>query len=85
MSDGAALNCAQDILRYKETHGENPSSNQMEKMVEISRHLENKEYGYRSYSRDSAESEFLRRREGDLMFRHEHSYDVSRDLDIAQV
>lgn len=79
-----AYHFAQDVLRYRETHRENPSSNQMEKMVEISRHLENKEYGYRSYSHDSAESEFLRRREGDLMFRHGHSYDVSRDLELSK-
>jgi hypothetical protein len=39
----------------------------MERMVEISRQFENKEYSYRSYSRDSAETEFLRRRERDRL------------------
>lgn len=84
LSNAAAQHCAQDILRYNETHGENPSGRQMEKMIEISRQLEDKEYGYRSYSRDFAETEFLRRREGDLLFRHGLGYDVSRDLDVAK-
>ena len=83
LSDAAAQNCAQDILRYKETHGENPSDGQMAKMMQISRQLENKEYGYRS--RDSAETEFLRRREGDLLFKHGLAYDASRDLDRSKV
>lgn len=83
LSNAAAQNCAQDILRYKETHGENPSGRQMEKMIEISRQLEDKEYGY--HSRGSAETEFLRRREGDLLFKHGLGYDASRDLNSAQV
>lgn len=36
MAHAAAQNCAQNMLRYRETHGENPSSDQMTKMAEIS-------------------------------------------------
>lgn len=54
-------------------------------MLKISRVLEDKEYDHRSYSRDPAETEFLRRREGDLLFRHGLGYDSSRDLDCAKV
>jgi hypothetical protein len=52
-------------------------------MIEISRHLENKEYGYHSH--DSAKTEFLRRREGDLLFRHGLAYDAFLDLDQSKV
>jgi hypothetical protein len=84
LTDAAAQNCAQNIFRYKEIHGKNPSSGQMAKMIEISREFENKEHGYRSYGRDTTEIDFLHRREGDLLFMHGLSYDASRDLDLSK-
>ena len=81
LSDAAAQHCAQNILRYKETHGENSSDEQAAKMMQISRELEHKEYGYRSSSRDAPETEFFRCREGNPLFRHGFGYDASRDLE----
>jgi hypothetical protein len=77
LSEAAATHCAQDMLRYRETHGQNPAATQTDKMAEISRKLENKEYGYLAYSRDSAEIEFLRRKEGDLLLKHGLAHDAS--------
>lgn len=57
----------------------------MVKMMQISRELEHKEYQYLSFTRDSAATEFLRRREGDLLFRHGFGYDASRDLEHSKV
>lgn len=57
----------------------------MAKMVQISREFENKEHGYRSYGRDTTETDFLCRREGDLLFKQGLSYDASRELDSAQI
>ena len=56
----------------------------MFKMIQISRAVEDKEYGYRSSPRDSAETEFLRRREANLLFKNGLSYDASRDLDLSK-
>ena len=70
LSNAAAQHCAQDILRYKEVHGDNPSTGQISKMMQISRELESREYLHLSSSRDAAEISFLRRREGDLIFKY---------------
>lgn len=81
LSEAAAYHSAQNILRYRETHGQDPFSNQMEKMIQIAQRLEHKEYK----SHDSAEVEFLRRKEGDFLYRYGLTYDASRDLDQAQL
>lgn len=44
ISDKVAFQCARYLLHYRETHGEDPSADQMEKMVEISKQLETKGY-----------------------------------------
>lgn len=69
LSESAAIYCAKNVLRYKETHGEKPSEGQISAMVQIARELENREYAHPLKEHDSHEVEFLRRREGDLLFR----------------
>jgi len=81
LSDIASQRCAQNILRYKETHGEKPSAEQMAKMVEISQRLEHKDYS----GRDVAAKAFLRQKEADLLFKHGLSYDAFAQLDQAQI
>lgn len=66
LSETAATNCAKDILRYQETHGEKPSDSQMAAMVQISHELDKKTS---PSSMDSHNIEYLRRRDGDLQFR----------------
>jgi hypothetical protein len=73
-----------DLLRYRETHGQDPSTEQMDKVIQINQTLEEKEYSRYSYDYDSGESDFLRQRERDLLFRHGLSYDTSRDLDLSK-
>lgn len=75
---------AQDILRYRETHGENPSANQLEKMVQIAQRVEEKDYRRHFYANDSAEKDFLHSRERELLFRHGLDYDASRNLDQSK-
>ena len=66
LSEKVATDCAKDVLRYKETHGEKPSSSQMAAMVQISRELDKQDY---LISTGEANIEYLRRRDGDLQFR----------------
>ncbi len=74
LSEKAALLCANHILRYKETHGENPSDGQMAKMVQISRDLEERKKSLSKDGYDSYEIHFLLRKEGDLLLREVPSY-----------
>jgi len=85
LSDTASQRCAQNILRYKETHGEKPSTEQMAKMVEISQRLEHKDYERLSSDRDIATRAFLRQKEADLLFKHGLSHDASSQLDQSQM
>jgi len=86
ISGRTAIQCADDFLRYKETHGKPPSAGQITKMIEISREVEHKDYSRLTSKRDASEIEFLRRREGDLLFKHggSPSRDVSDALMQAQ-
>ena len=71
LSKDAAIRCAKNILRYKESHGESPSKNQIAKIVQISRTLETREYANISKKNlNRFEIDFLHRREGNLLFRH---------------
>jgi hypothetical protein len=62
----AATDCAKDILRYQETHGEKPSSEQIAAMVQISRRFDKQTY---PASMGQANIAYLCRRDGDLQFR----------------
>ena len=83
LSETTAYKTSQDILHYRETHGQNPSPDQLDKMVQIAQKLEEKDGKRYSYGYDSGEINFLRSRERDLLFRHDLSYDADRDLDSA--
>jgi hypothetical protein len=48
LSENSALECAKNILRYKETHGEKPSEDQTSQMAEIQKTLEGREPIYAS-------------------------------------
>ena len=70
-SKDVATQCAKDILRYKEIHGESPSKAQIAKIVQISRTLETRDYPNISKKNlNRFEVDFLHRREGDLAFKH---------------
>lgn len=70
LSESAATLCAKNVLRYKETHGEKPTSGQIESMVQISREIEKRDYAHSSKGLGSHEVEFLRRRIGDFLFKN---------------
>lgn len=84
LSEMAAFQCARDLLHYRETHGEDPSAVQMDKMIQISKKLETKGDSHLSYGEDTAERNFLCNRERELLFRYGPSYDTSRDLDLSK-
>ncbi|HBW24613.1 MAG TPA: hypothetical protein DER04_06380 [Holosporales bacterium] len=84
LSKDAATNCAKDVLRYKETHGENPSQKQVETFVHIAQDLE-KTYPYKA--KETQTDIYLRRQEGDLLFRQMSIPDkspVSPDMNKTQ-
>ncbi len=66
LSEKAAAHCAKDILRFQETHGESPSQKQRVSLMKIAQDLE-KIYPYKE--NNSAPLIYLRRKEGDLLFR----------------
>ncbi|MBA3814522.1 MAG: AAA family ATPase [Alphaproteobacteria bacterium] len=66
LSEFAATQCAKDITRYMETHGQKPSSEQMSAMAQISRELDKQGY---DPSIGLHNIEYLRRGDGDLRFR----------------
>ncbi|MBA3814391.1 MAG: toprim domain-containing protein [Alphaproteobacteria bacterium] len=67
LSEFAATQCAKDITRYMETHGQKPTSTQMSAMAQISRELDKQGY---DPSIGSHNIEYLRRRDGDLKIRN---------------
>lgn len=75
LSESAATDCAKDILRHQDTHGEKPSSEQMAAMAQISRGLDKQTY---PSSMGPHNIEYLRRRDGDLQFREMAS--AAKDL-----
>jgi hypothetical protein len=66
LSEAAAIDCAKNILRHQETHGEKPSDSQMAAMAQISCELDKQSY---PPSMGFHNIEYLRRRDGDLQFR----------------
>lgn len=69
LSEQVAMHCAKDILQYKETHGEKPSEDQVKKMVEVSKELEKRDYSKLTKDIETYEIDFIRRKEGDMLFR----------------
>ncbi len=67
LSENTATHCAKNILRYKETYGENPSENQISMFVQVAKDLEKK---FSHKEGESATNIFLYRNEGDLLFRN---------------
>ncbi|MBY0293123.1 MAG: hypothetical protein K2W92_07550, partial [Alphaproteobacteria bacterium] len=80
-STESALECAKNILRYKETHGEKPSENQRGQMAEIQKTLEGREPTYASQGFLSHEIAFFKRREADLLFRSVAQEKISKEID----
>ncbi|MBA3814593.1 MAG: AAA family ATPase [Alphaproteobacteria bacterium] len=66
LSELAATQCAKDIIRYMETHGQKPTAEQMSAMAQISRDLDKQGY---DHSIGSHNIEYLRWRDGDLRLR----------------
>jgi len=87
LSESAATHCAKDILRYQETHGEKPTSGQMTAMAQISHQLEDKYNTPFAKEVGSHNIEYMRRMDGDLMFRKMCSQDkasISLEHQIIQ-
>jgi hypothetical protein len=84
ISETTSYHAAQDILRYRETHGGNPTPDQMDKLIQIGQKLEIKGDHRYSYGYDSEEIDFLRSRERDLLLRHGLDHDTSCELDHAR-
>ena len=76
LSEKAALRCAKDVLRYKEIHGEKPTSEQTGIMAHISQELEKRDYTHPSKKYESHEIEFFYRREADLLFKYMQDKDL---------
>ncbi|OJW47894.1 MAG: hypothetical protein BGO67_03115 [Alphaproteobacteria bacterium 41-28] len=86
LSEKVALLCANHTLRYKETHGENPSDGQMAKMVQISRELEERKEFLSKDGQSSHEIHYLVRQEGDLLLRDISSHGkIPSSLDLHHI
>lgn len=81
LSEKSALECAKNILRYKETHGEKPSEDQMGRLAEIQKTLEGRESAYVCQGFESHEIAFFKRREADLLFRSFAHDKISKEID----
>ena len=81
LSTESALECAKNILRYKETHGEKPSEDQTSQMAEIQKTLEGRDPIYASQGFLSHEIAFFKRREADLLFRSFAHDKISKEID----
>ena len=71
-------------MRYKESHGEKPSQKQVETFVQIAQDLEKT---YPSKAKETTTDIYLRRQEGDLLFRQMSNSDkfpVFHDLSKIQ-
>ncbi len=68
LSKTAATHCAKNILRYKETHGENLSKDQVSQIIKIERMLEKRENTLVSPQSNRNEQAYLHRKEADLLF-----------------
>ncbi len=68
LSEGAAKECARNILRYQEIHGAKPTATQRAAMAEIARQLEDKSIAVEKEV-GSHNLTYLRRMNGDAMFR----------------
>jgi hypothetical protein len=84
LSETAATSCAKDVLRYKEIHGEQTSDRQIANIAQISRELDKKSYIHPYKELDHHEVDFLRRKEGDLLFRQLSGHDM-KDRDLSHL
>jgi hypothetical protein len=73
LSEGEAIQCAKDILRYNETHGDKPTKTQITAMAAITRKLEEKYPAHLEKEMGSHNVTYMRRIEGDNLMR-EHCY-----------
>jgi hypothetical protein len=69
LSESTAKECAQNILRYQETHGAKPTDTQRTATAEIARQLENKTVNSFEKEVGAHNLTYLRRMNGDAMFR----------------
>jgi len=88
LSEEAAKDCAKNVLRYQETHGSKPTDTQMTALVEIAHQLEEKYPDSLEREAGSHNLTYLRRMNGDSMFR-ERCYDdrhsITQERDIIKM
>lgn len=85
LSEKAAFTCAQNVFRYKETHGECPSEDQIKRIAQIAKNLETKNYNQVVKTQDPQQLEFLRRKEGDLLFQYGGSHQELSNQTVKKI
>lgn len=87
LSKTAALHCAKNILRYKETFGENPSNTQVSHIIKIQKVLEKIENTLHSNEFNRNEQAYLHRKESEFLFWKKaigNSLDKSKELTLTE-
>lgn len=80
LSEKASLECAKNILRYKETHGETPSKDQISHIILVEKTLEKNEARYIAQGFQRHEIAFLKRTEADRLFRSLEHTKISNEM-----
>ena len=80
LSEKASLECAKNILRYKETHGEKPSKDQVSHIILVEKTLEKNEARYVAQGFQRHEIAFLKRTEADRLFRSLEHGKISNEM-----
>ena len=80
LSEKASLECAKNVLRYKETHGEKPSNDQISHIILVEKTLEKKEDRYVAQGFHRHEIAFLKRTEADRLFRSLEHDKISNEM-----
>ena len=80
LSEKASLECAKNVLRYKETHGEKPSKDQISHIILVEKTLEKNEARYVAQGFKPHEIAFLKRTEADRLFRSLEHTKISNEM-----
>ncbi|MBP6951535.1 MAG: AAA family ATPase [Alphaproteobacteria bacterium] len=88
LSENAATECARNIFRYQENHGSKPTDTQMTAMVEIAHQIEEKYPDFLEKDLGSHNLTYLRRMNGDLMFRegcYNNRHSIAQEHDMLKM
>ncbi len=88
LSKNAAAECARNMLRYQETHGSKPTDTQMTAMAQIAHQIEEKYPDFHEKDIGSHNLTYLRRMNGDSMFRercYEDRHSIAQEHDMLKM